>query len=444
MIQEFELSLDILNDVLDQKTPFAEALRKRFVADVNIRPLRAAVAGLVGCELRHQIYFDFVTKPIEGLEPVERRLLSLALANAYFYRRFDANEVHDWLKQRLGDEKMAKCQPLIDLAETPENYIPATVDRKSAQYLSLRFNVPEWTAKIISHFGGSAAYQSLRKLSRQVTTTLRVRTSVLGLAKVFENPDFTASPINGIVYYKGTKPLRKLPEFRKSVFFQERLLTKALIDEHLVAEPSEVLLYNGNADTSLEFELIETYGDKVGMNIACPNVDDKVDVTKLIREKGLHNVNFFSAPDPLSMEASISSMQKLVIASPNSTNFDLIPSSPDYLLHFDTQKMDEIIDMEKKVLEGASKYVDEGGTLLYVVYTISKKEGHQNVSEFLKAHPEFTLIKEQQHFPYEELETAAYVAELRKGPEELTIPPAFADLAASASASASCPSASAK
>ena len=106
--------------------------------------------------------------------------------------------------------------------------------------------------------------------------------------------------------------------------------------------------------------------------------------------------------------------------------------------------MDEIIAGERATLEGAAKYVEEGGTLLYVVYTISRKEGRQTIGEFLKAHPEFTLVSEKQHFPFDELETAAYVAELRKGEKELTIPPALADLAAVAPASTGTATATAK
>lgn len=430
MLKEFELSLEVLNDVLDEKATFAEALRKRFQTNVDIRPYRGQVAGLVGCELRHQIYFDYMTKGLKEFTPADCRLLSLVLANAYFYRRFDVDETRKALGEVIGEDKLARCQELFDLASTPENYIPASVDRKGTLYLSLRFNVPEWAVKIVGHYGGSAAYQSLRKFARPATTTLRVRTSEISLAKVYENLDYSASPINGIVYYKGNVPLRKIPEYKKGQFFLEKLLTKQIIDEHPTTEPGQILVYDGNADSSLEREVIETYGDRIGMNIAVPNVDAKVEVAKLIKTKGVHNINFFSAPDPTFMDASISCMQKLVIAAPNSTNFDLIPTSPDYLLHFDTHAMDGIIAQEKAVLEGCAKYVDEGGTLIYVVYTISKKEGHQNIAEFLKSHPEFTLVSERQHFPYEELETAAYVAELRKGEQELTIPSPLADLAA--------------
>ena len=444
MIKEFEIALTILDEIIDEKQSFQEALRKKFVAEVDLRPMRANVAGLVGCALRHNIYFDFMMKDFAGYENRDRRLLTLCLSNAFFFRRFNDEEVLAMCKEELGEEKLALAAPLFELASTPEKYIPESVDRHSNTFLSLRFNIPEWTVKIIAHFGTTNLYQTLRKFSRPASVYLRVRTSKLALAPLLENPDFAAAEIQGIVNYKGKVSLRKNQDYVKGLLFNEKPLTKKLIDEHLVADPDQVLLYNGNADCSLEKELIETYGAKVGLNIAVPEVDEKVEVSKMIRDLGLKNVNFFSAPDPSSMMASISTNQKLVIAAPNSTNFDLIPTAPDYLLHYDTEKMDGILAQEKAVLEGAAKYVDEGGTLLYIVYTVSRKEGRHMITDFLKSHPEFRLVSDQQHFPFEELETAAYVAELVKGEKQLAIPPAFSDLAAASAPSSIASASSAK
>lgn len=53
-MKEFDLSLEILEDIVANDVAFNEALKKRFQADQEIRPFRHEVAGLVGCELRHE------------------------------------------------------------------------------------------------------------------------------------------------------------------------------------------------------------------------------------------------------------------------------------------------------------------------------------------------------------------------------------------------------
>lgn len=437
-MRQFDLSLEILNEVLDQKKPFASALKDKFQNDVEIRPLRADVAGLVGCELRHHLLFVYLLKDIEGLEEKEKRVISLALANDYFYRHFAVEEIEAAAKEHVSAEKLALAKPLFDVIPNPEEYIPTSIPRSSTQYLSLRYNTPEWVLKIFQHFGYGDCFKTLKKFSRPVLTTVRVRESEIAVEEVLKNPDFSLTAVPSILSYQGKTPLRKVPAFQEGKLFLERPLTKALIDEHHIEEPSEILLYNGNEDSSLEKEIIENYGSTIGINLATPNTDKKLDVSKLIKAKKLKNVNFFSAPDPLSMEVSISRMQDLVIAAPDSTNFELIPTSPDYLINFDRDKMDGLFLQETNVLEGAAKYVEVGGTLIYLVYTISKKEGPTKISEFLKIHPEFTLVSQKQHFPFEDNMTAAYVAVLTKGEKELTIAPPLHDLSALKGVSSVC------
>ena len=49
-----------------------------------------------------------------------------------------------------------------------------------------------------------------------------------------------------------------------------------------------------------------------------------------------------------------------------------------------------------------------------MIYTISKKEGHQTIEDFLLKHSEFKMVREAQLFPYEELDTALYYAVMKK------------------------------
>ena len=141
--------------------------------------------------------------------------------------------------------------------------------------------------------------------------------------------------------------------------------------------------------------------------------DNYADVSRIIRQKQLKNINFFASSLD-SLLVSISRPQDLVIVAPDSSNFDLIREQPDYLLHFKKSGMDELFAQEKEALSECSKFVAEGGTLIYMIYTISKKEGHQTVNEFLTNHPEFHFVEEKQCFPYEENETSLYYAVLHK------------------------------
>ena len=49
-------------------------------------------------------------------------------------------------------------------------------------------------------------------------------------------------------------------------------------------------------------------------------------------------------------------------------------------------------DIQRDILETASRYVKNGGTLVYSTCTIFAEENEDNVKRFLAAHPEFSLV----------------------------------------------------
>jgi 16S rRNA C967 or C1407 C5-methylase (RsmB/RsmF family) len=441
-MQELDLSQKVLDDIIDQDTSFSEALRKIFQNDVSLRPLRSTVAGLVGCELRHHLLFECLAEPLKDFTPADKRILSLVLADLYFFKRIPSEAVIAALQEKLGPEKIVLAQPLVDKTGKTEEYIPTDLPKSSNRYLSLRYNTPEWVLKIWEHYGYGTTYKILKKNNHQSTVSIRVRTSLCTVDELLNNnPDYAKSPVEGMLFYGGKVPLRKLSEFHDEKVFQEKLATKAVLDKFKVEEPSEAFLFNGNPDSSILKEMVETYGSGIGLNLGVYDLQKYVDVFRMIRNANFKNINFF-AGDPGSLEASVSRPQDLVVCAPESSNFDLINEYPDYLLHFKKEGMDELFAKEKAMLEGVSKYVAEGGALLYMIFTISKKEGHQTIEDFVGNHAEFKLVREAQLFPYEELDTALYYAVLKKETPLVKAEPPLSDVANALSSSS--PSVSAK
>ena len=418
-MEELDLSLSILNDILDNDVTFADALRKVFKSDVSKRPLRSAVAALVGCELRHHILFAYILGNNESLSEEDKRLTALILSNIAFVKKLDNDVTKAILKEKLG-ENYASVEGIVADAEAGKSFIPESLPRTSNHYLSLRYNTPEWVLKIWQHYGFGVTYKILRKNVTPSFAFLRVRDPLTVEELVARGPDFTETCVNGVVSYKGKVAVRKLPEFQKGLLFEEKPAIKFIVDHFKVEEPKELMVYEGDKDNSLLLELIETYKTSIGMNFCVPNIDDYLPIAKEIRKKELRNVNLFAAA-PDSLEAGISRPQDLVFASPKSTDFDRIREEPDYLLHFHKQDGEsQLYAQEKEVLEGASRYVAENGTLVYLVRTISRKEGHNLINGFLANHPEFHLIEEKQLFPFEPTESSLFYAAMMKQNNSVT------------------------
>ena len=412
-MQELDLAAKILDDIIDEGTPFGEALRKVFQPNQELRPLRATVSGLVGCELRHHLMFEYIMEADEykDWEMPAKRLAYLSLADLYYFKRISPEDIKAHLAQAIGEEKVAALEPLFAKAGNPKEYLP---ELPRDLQLSLRFNVPEWVLKVWRHFGNGKMYNIAKANSRPAKFYVRVRTSMISAEAILSSgEDFEKTPVEDVLLYKGKTPLRKVELYRKGMIFDIKPATKLISDTFKIEDPKQGLLYLSARDHSMIEEWIETYGPRVAMNIGVKDVSKYPDVTRLIKAENLKNVNFFGA-EPDAMEAAISKPQDLVFCVPASSSFDNIRETPDFLLHFSTEELDQAYDEQKKALEGCSKYVAEGGTLVYIIYTISRKEGHNTVKAFLENHPEFQLVEEKQGFPFEELDTSYYYCAMKK------------------------------
>lgn len=418
MKQEFELSAKILDDIVEGGVPFGEALRKVFQPSADLRPLRGSVAGLVGCELRHHLMFEYLFSADEYTDftKEEKVICSLALANAYFYKRFDAAEVSAYLAELLGEEKKAKVDALLERAGSPEKYL-ADVQPRSDLHLSLRFNTPEWVLKVFRHYGHGTAYKILKANARPAKAYVRVATSSISTAGVVASgDDFEETSVPDVLLYKGKLPLRKVDLYHKGMVYDIRPGTKYVSDKFQVEDPKECFAFVAGRDHSLLRELVESYGDELTMNFGTYDTKTVLDVKKAIDARKLKNVNLFNC-DPSkdeTIKAAVSRKQDLVFVVPESSHFDAIREAPDFLLHFSTEQLDDIYRRQGEALKGCAEYVEEGGVLVYMIYTISRKEGHNTVSTFLADHPEFHLIEENQLFPFDELDTSIYYCALKK------------------------------
>ena len=100
---------------------------------------------------------------------------------------------------------------------------------------------------------------------------------------------------------------------------------------------------------------------------------------------------------------------------PDSSRLNLLQVLPDYFLRFDINKLDELLANQGKALEEAANQVEDGGYLLYMVDTISKKEAMGLVNEFVRNHSEFSFVKDKLYFPYKKFGGSYYFAVLKKG-----------------------------
>lgn len=95
------------------------------------------------------------------------------------------------------------------------------------------------------------------------------------------------------------------------------------------------------------------------------------------------------------------------------SGFGVLARKPDLKLKLDPAALDELLPIQKKLLESGADRLKAGGTLVYSTCTLNKKENEKQVQAFLAAHPDFVLDQEQTIFP-DETHNGFYMARLKK------------------------------
>lgn len=90
-----------------------------------------------------------------------------------------------------------------------------------------------------------------------------------------------------------------------------------------------------------------------------------------------------------------------VIADVPCSGLGVIAKKPDIKHNVTKEGMEELSDIQKKIMNVVSLYVKPGGYMLYSTCTINVGENENNVKDFLCAHSDFELINLCAYVPEE-------------------------------------------
>ena len=188
---------------------------------------------------------------------------------------------------------------------------------------------------------------------------------------------------------------------------------KDALDDVSVDSMKPIAIFQGSPGEKLFLEVMMKVGRSVKMDLILQGEKDYHEIKNNINKYGLDKTKLYIS-SPKEVVTCISEPVSTFFVLPESSNLEQIRLSPDYLLHFKSSSLDEIIANQKLLLNEAYDNVEEGGQIVYMVTTLSKKESVNIVKEFMTNH-DVTLVKEKQYFPCDNYDSTLYIAVLRKG-----------------------------
>ena len=408
------LAKNILQKIIIENVPFSLALKQAFKHDNIAKEDRQIVSALVGCALRHYLVMERLIKDAyPDIESDGFVALLVAFSNALFIKKLNQDECNELVTSFLKEDDM-KVSDFIAPYLEGKKLVPEEIEVGSFEFLSYRYNTPLSVIKMWNkQFGHVTASRILRANSKPAPVVLRINNNLISDEDFFNQyPDFEKCEVSGMALYNGEGRFKNHPVNEKNLVNTLPLAIKEMVDEGDVDLLRGLAIYSEYPNDLLT-ELLSRFNNLNNIEFMAGTYSAFINTKNALNKNSIKGVNVYEA-NASSIITCVSKPVHTFIVMPESSRLNLLQVLPDYFLRFDIEKLDELIANQAKALNEAANQVEDGGYLLYLVDTISKKENGGVINEFLKQHSEFTLIKDKLYFPYKKYGGSYFYAVLKK------------------------------
>lgn len=364
---------------------------------------KAFVTEIVNGTLRNIAYIDYVigqfsNTKIQKIKPWLLAVLRTAVYQILFLTVPDNAACNEAVK--LANERGYKGLSgfvnglLRTIAREKQNI--TLPEKNTAEYLHIVYSHPLWLVKMWIAYYGYAQTEALCKANNiSPDVTIRINTTQTNQTALQEMLEKEQISVQKGVLCENALHLTKTADLTKSMSFQNGLFhvqdeSSQLAAAALAPKSGQKILDICAAPGGKSFtiaQMMENKGEVVARDIYAHKVDLIAEGAKRlglsIVHTEVHDATVFVEKDKEAFDA--------VLADVPCSCLGLLRKKPDIRLKKDGSEIDNLIPIQRKILEQAAMYVKTGGVLLYSTCTLSKKENEKNVEWFLQNHPEYTL-----------------------------------------------------
>ena len=258
---------------------------------------------------------------------------------------------------------------------------------KGREFCEVYYSHPKWLVDMLFDQYGEEAQQIIENNNKVAPTTVRVnvlKTDADSLTKSLEEKGITVTKTaeENIFAISGYGDISALAEYKDGLFTPQGLSSYMAA---MAVEPkeNEVILDLCSAPGGKTTAMAEMCGDKARI-YAFDLYDHKKSIIEAnCKRLGVENVEVNVADATKLMEQFVGKADK-VLADVPCSGLGIIRKKPDIKWNKETEDFDQIISIQKQILQNAAKYIKNGGTLVYSTCTINKDENERIAESFAK------------------------------------------------------------
>ena len=265
------------------------------------------------------------------------------------------------------------------------------------QYLSVKYSMPVWILRQwLVAYDRETVECMLQDFLREKPTTIRVNTNQNAREELAEDLKKEGVHVDNHPYLpyalriSDYNYLGDLEGFRKGAFYVQDI--SSMLVAH-IAEPKEgdfiidVCAAPGGKSLHMA-ELLHGTGHVEARDLT----DYKVGlIQENILRSGLTNIEAVKQ-DATQFDTDALERADIVIADLPCSGLGVLGKKTDLKYKMTEQTQEELVSLQREMLQVVQKYVKPEGTLIYSTCTIHQKENMDNVHWFLEQHSEFALV----------------------------------------------------
>ncbi len=425
-----ELVLDILIEV-NEKEQYSHLVIRDVLNKYQYleKQERAFLTRLAEGSIEHMLELDFIINSfskvkVRKMKPLIRNLLRMSVYQLKYMDSIpDAavcNEAVKLAKKRGFGQLRGFVNGVLRNIARDMNALQYP-DRKlePAAYLEITYSVPAWmTSHWIEVYGLERAESICAAFLIQKPITIRtnlLKITPQELAHRLESEGVVVRPVVHPDYafeIEGFDYLNALESFQEGLFYVQDI-SSMLVAEAAKPKPGDYIIDVCAAPGGKSSHLAEKL-QGTGMVEARDLTEYKVSlIEENIARHGLENMKAVQMDATVLDEASLEKADVLICDLPCS-GLGVLGKKTDIRYKMTPEKEEELVQLQRQILDVVHKYVKKGGTLVYSTCTIHKNENEGNVAYFLQKYPEFEPVSMEQMLPGDTCHDGFFIATLKR------------------------------
>ncbi len=279
-------------------------------------------------------------------------------------------------------------------------------DKEYEEYLSVKYSHPQWIVRHwLSRFGGEFT-ESLLDSNNEIPE-FTVRTNTLKLYRDQLIEEFRKEGIEAVagryheeaVILKNPSSIARLDSYRQGLFQvqdESSMLVGSVLDPWEGELVIDVCSAPGGKATHIA-GLMKGHGTVIARDIHQHKISIINDAAKRLGTTNIKTEIFDATHVD---ERYIGKADRVLVDAP-CTGLGIIRRKPDIKWARTESDIKEITALQESILEASSKYVKQGGFLVYSTCTIEPEENEEMVKKFIKSNPEFNFVDISDILPVE-------------------------------------------